>query len=140
MVQPGTPSEMQVFSEMVRLVHLVSQGGAVELRRHGLTPAQYQLMLGLRGQSNPLQQELSERLGVTKGNVSQMVSRLEARGLVVRLPRGASNELRLTDEGRTLVHRLIPDQQEFLKAQFSSLTPDELSDLATMLAKVTRSL
>lgn len=135
----ATSSEMQVFSEMVRLVHIVSQGGAVELRRHGLTPAQYQLMLGLRGQSNPLQQELSERLGVTKGNVSQMVSRLEARGLVVRVPRGAANELQLTDEGRTLVDRLIPDQRKFLRAQFSALTSAELSDLATMLAKVTGS-
>lgn len=131
---------MQVFSTLVRLVHIVSQGGAAELRQHGLTPAQYQLMLGLRGHPNPLQHELSERLGVTKGNVSQMVSRLEARELVIRVPRGAANELQLTDDGRALVDRLVPAQREFLKDQFSALTPDELSDLAAMLDKVTRSI
>ncbi len=135
-----TSPEMRVFAEMVRLVHLVSQAGAVELRRHELTPPQYQLMLRLRGGSDPLQQELSEQLGVTKGNVSQMVSRLESRGLVIRVPRGAANELRLTEEGRVLVDRLIPDQRAFMKQQFRSLSGDELSELAATLAKVTRSL
>lgn len=136
-----TPSvEMQVFAEMVRLVHLVSQAGAVELRRHNLTPAQYQLMLSLRRRPNPLQQELGETLGVTKGNVSQMVSRLEERGLVLRVPRGAANELRLTEEGRSLVDRLVPDQREFLKRQFGALDQQQLSELAAMLAHVTRRL
>lgn len=138
MATPST-SAAQVFSDLVRLVHVISQAGAVELRRHGLTPAQYQLMLGLRG-SHPLQQELSERLGVTKGNVSQMVSRLEQRGLVVRVPRGAANELRLTDEGRALVDRLVPDQQEFLRSSFGALSAEELSGLAATLTKVMRSL
>jgi DNA-binding MarR family transcriptional regulator len=140
MTRPETSTEMGIFGDMVRLVHVVSQAGAAELRRHGLTPAQYQLMLGLRGTTNPLQQELSEQLGVTKGNVSQMVSRLESRGLVVRVPRGAGNELQLTEAGHHLIDRLLPDQRAFMQQQFGTLSRDELSDLAAILAKLTHSL
>ena len=129
---------MKVFALMVRLVHAISQAGAGELREHDLTPAQYQLMISLRRHENPLQHELGERLGVSKGNVSQMVSRLEARGLVARVPRGAGNELRLTDEGRELVDRLLPDQQAFFRERFSSLDDSHLAQLDALLKQLAR--
>jgi DNA-binding MarR family transcriptional regulator len=95
-------------------------------------------MVSLRRHQNPLQHELGERLGVTKGNVSQMVSRLESRGFVARVPRGAGNELRLTDEGRDLVDRLLPDQQAFFRERFGSLGDSELAQLDALLERLMR--
>jgi DNA-binding MarR family transcriptional regulator len=116
----------------------MSQAGAAELRTHGLTPAQYQLMVALRRRENPLQHELGERLGVTKGNVSQMVSRLEEQGWVARVPRGAANEVQLTAGGRALVDRLLPAQQAFFREQFRPLGDIELAQLDTLLERLAR--
>ncbi len=72
-----------MFGDLLRVVHGISQDGARELRRHGLTPAQYRLLLAVGATPGCRQHELGDLLGVTKGNVSMLVSRLERDGLVV---------------------------------------------------------
>ena len=130
----------QAFGHLVRVVHLVGQGGAQELRQHDLTPAQYQLMLLVHRKPGSTQQELTSALGVTKGNISQLVTRLEDAGLMDRDRRGASSQLILTDRGSELVRQLIPDHRRFLAAQFVSLSDDELRQFAAAAATLSTSL
>lgn len=127
------------FSELVKVVHLVSQAGAQELRGHGLTPAQYQLLVAVGRSPGIVQRGLTERLGVTKGNVSQLVTRLEEAGLLDRSRDGAANQLVLTSAGKALVSELVPAHDSFLARQFAALDDDDLRRLGDILAALGRS-
>lgn len=125
---------MQVFADLVRVVHAISQDGARELDREGLTPAQYQLLVTVDRHPACTQQHLGEVLGVTKGNVSALVSKLEGVGLIMRRPEGAAYSLDLTAAGRVRLAELRPRHAAFMAARFSALDDDQLEQLAALVA------
>jgi DNA-binding MarR family transcriptional regulator len=125
---------------LVRVVHLISLAGAQELRAHGLTPAQYQVLVLVHRNPRVVQRELTEVLGVTKANISQLVTRLQDAGLLDRTPEGAANRIALTDQGRALVRQLMPAHRQFLARSFAALEPDELTVLARLVSRIGASL
>lgn len=127
-----------MFGHLVRVVHAVSQDGARALRTHGLTPAQYQVLRHVSAHADVQQRELGELLGVTKGNVSMLVSRLEADGLLTRIPAGAAYCLRLTGPGAALLARIRPEHAAFLVERFAGLADDQLAALDRLLDTLDR--
>src|SRR5499426_4533997 len=94
--------------------------------------------LSRAGESLPLGQ-LAERLACVKSNVTQLVDRLEADGLVSRTADTADRRSRLavlTDAGRTAHVRGAAIFEEAESELFGSLTHDEAEHLFTLLAKV----
>jgi DNA-binding MarR family transcriptional regulator len=90
------------------------------------------------GESLPLGQ-LAERLSCVKSNVTQLVDRLEADGLVSRAsdPNDRRSRLAvLTDAGRDAYEKGRRIQMEAEQALFGALTPDESATLHTLLAKL----
>ena len=90
------------------------------------------------GESLPLGQ-LAERLSCVKSNVTQLVDRLEADGLVSRAsdPNDRRSRLAvLTDAGRNAYQkgRLIKEEAE--RQLFGALTESESVTLHTLLAKL----
>ncbi|MET9118896.1 MarR family transcriptional regulator [Streptomyces longwoodensis] len=127
---------VELFGQLVRAVHVISQSGARELRSEGLTPAQYKTLAMVAARPEMQQSDLSDALGVTKGNISMLVARLEADGLLSRTPSGAAYLLRLTPDGRDLVKRLRPQHARFMAACFSPLTEGELETLRGLLSRL----
>src|SRR6266566_8224974 len=90
------------------------------------------------GGSLPLGQ-LAERLACVKSNVTQLVDRLEADGLVSR--EADQNDRRsrlavLTDAGRSAYARGSEIHQRTEHELFSALTPQEAEQLHRLLAKL----
>ena len=141
MVTDGTQTTAaEVYAGLVRVVRLVSTAGAQELREHGLTPAQYQVLVLLQRRPQATQRELMDALGVTKGNVSQLLTRMEQSGLVRRTPDGSANRLALTEGGDALVGELRPAHGRFLSRSLGALDVDELSTLAALVSRLEASL
>ena len=94
------------------------------------------------GGSLPLGQ-LAERLACVKSNVTQLVDRLDADGLVTRESDPNDRRSRLavmTDAGRRAYDtgaRLFRDAEHHL---FNALTPDETARLAEMYEKLERAI
>ncbi|MFE7843623.1 MarR family winged helix-turn-helix transcriptional regulator [Microbacterium sp. NPDC057407] len=124
------------YATMMRFIHAVAQAGAAELREFDLTPAQFQLLVQVRRRPGVAQWQLVETFGVTKGNVSQLVKRLEEAGLLVRTRVKGSDELSLTSEGEALLQRAMPAHDEFMDRQFAALDRDELDTLLRLLGKL----
>lgn len=92
------------------------------------------------GESLPLGQ-LAERLSCVKSNVTQLVDRLEADGLVNRT--ADSNDRRsrlavLTDAGRIAYAKGSEIQMQAERELFGVLTPDESDKLHELLGKLQR--
>lgn len=126
---------VQLFGALARIVHRTSQDAAAILRLEGLNPAQFQLLLAIGQRPGANQRELGDRFGVTGGNVSMLVSKLVAAGLVRREPHGAAFRIWLTDAGEVVVRRLEPRQREFMTGRFRGLDDAEMDTMLQLARK-----
>ena len=96
--------------------------------------------LSQAGDSLPLGQ-LAERLACVKSNVTQLVDRLEADGLVVRAADPNDRRSRLaviTESGTRAYERGIQIQQRTEREIFGALSKEESSALHELLDKIAR--
>lgn len=118
-------------------VHQKVNHATVEfMREYGLSMAQFDVLAQIRANVGCTQQELADQLLVTKGNVSQLLERLEQRGLICREPHGRAYSLYLTDEGKRLAANVVPAQEEFIARLFGGLSNEEQSQLRHLLNRL----
>lgn len=87
--------------------------------------------------------ELTRELLVTAGNVTVIVARLAALGLVERLPVPQDRRavrLRLTGRGRRLMARAIPRHRREVEALLGRVAAPRLESLRDLLGELSRSL
>jgi DNA-binding MarR family transcriptional regulator len=83
---------------------------------------------------------LAARLLVTKGNVTQLLDRMQRDGLIVRCQEGRTNCLFLTEKGRRLFDTVVPAQEGFIAARFASLSGQEQRQLLKLLRTLDHTL
>lgn len=127
---------------LARTFQLVDRKTAEHLKEFNLTVAQFDILAQVGAAEGITQQRLADTLLVTKGNVCQLLDRMEARNLVERRPAetGRSKHLYLTAAGRALNRRVVPSQEDLINRSFSSLTREEQAQLARLLRKLEHSL
>jgi DNA-binding MarR family transcriptional regulator len=122
----------RVWFRFIRLHRRATNTIAAELKTLGLSIPQFDLLSTLTEQEGLSQQELAERLYVTKGNVSGLLDRMVEADLVERraIPGDRrSNALYLTRKGRELAERGIAAQRTYVKNTLGTLPPEDLADL-----------
>ncbi len=127
---------------LARIYHKLDRASAHHLRPFGLSVAQFDVIAQIGANEGLCQQELARALLVTKGNVCQLLDRLERQGLIERRPAGTgrSNRLYLTKEGRRLHDLAVPAQEALIASRLAGLTKEEQQTLARLLGKLDRSI
>lgn len=125
---------------LARVFQKMNRAAAPEFAAHGLSAAQFDVIAQLGRNAGISQQELADRLLVTKGNVSQLLGKMEQRGLIARCHAGRANALSLTTEGERLFVAVIPAHEARVAARFGALGPDERRQLLRLLRALDRSL
>ena len=123
---------LRVWLRFIRLHRRAVNTVAAELRELGLSIPQFDLLSTLTEREGLSQQELAERLYVTKGNVSGLLDRMVEADLVERRPIPGdrrSNALYLTDRGRDLAERGIAAQRAYVARTLGSLPQADLANL-----------
>jgi len=129
---PEAADPLRVWFRFLRLHRRVSMAVAAELKEIGLSIPQFDLVSTLTEREGLTQQELAERLYVTKGNVSGLVDRLVEAGLVERRPipdDKRSYALHLTERGRELAAQGIALQKDYVARTLGKLGADDLGTL-----------
>jgi DNA-binding MarR family transcriptional regulator len=124
----------------VRVFHKIDHRLTQHLRAYDLSLAHFDVLAQLSGNEGISQQALADRLIVTKGNICQIIDRMEERGLLARRQEGRTNRLFLTEQGRALVERIIPEYEAYMDAQFAALSAAERRQLLHALHVLDRSL
>ena len=125
---------------LLRVGQKVDRGLAAQLRRWDLNLAQFDVLARVGAGGGITQQELADSLLVTKGNVAQLLSRMEGRGLIARRPEGRTNRLYLTEEGRRLFGEVVPAHEAMIADRLSVLSPEEQGQLLALLRKLDHAL
>ncbi|HUP59291.1 MAG TPA: MarR family transcriptional regulator [Thermoanaerobaculia bacterium] len=114
------PSERDLVTGVIQLSNLFIRRLAPVFEKAKITPQQWIVLSALADETGPVTLvALARRLMVTKQNMTGMIARLEQLGVAER--EGDPNDLRssrvtLTRRGRTLVEKLRPAYEQWLRA------------------------
>jgi DNA-binding MarR family transcriptional regulator len=123
-----------------RIIQAIERASTEHLRGWDISLAQFDVLARVGTAEGISQQELADSLLVTKGNVCQLLDRMEQSGLVIRRQHGRSNRLYLTEQGTRLFAEVVPAHEDLIAHQFSTLTSEERSDLLRLTRKLDHAL
>ena len=130
---------IRTFVQMFRAFHRISRRLENLLESQGLSLAQFDLLATLRFGEGITQQELAERLLVTKGNVCGLLDRAGAAGYVERRPDPQdrrANRLYLTDKGRAVVDKTMPEHHGAVNQMLAFVGEEELESLYRIFKRI----
>ena len=134
-----TPA-LLAWLRLARVYQKVDRASADHLRGLGLSVAQFDVLARIGASEGLSQQQLADHLLVTKGNITQLLHRLERDGLVRRCQEGRLNRLYLTEQGRDLAARAVPAQEELIARLFSALPGAQQQRLLDLLRALDHAL
>ncbi|MFJ7511752.1 MarR family winged helix-turn-helix transcriptional regulator [Peribacillus simplex] len=106
------------------------------LKKWNLSAAQFDILVQVGSHERLSQQELANKLFVTKGNITQLLRKMEELGLIKREQEWKTKYLSLTEEGKEFFHEVVPKQEHFQASQFANLNETEKQQLLDLLSKV----
>lgn len=109
------------------------------VRSLGLTPAQFDIVATLGNTPGMTCRELGEKTLITKGTLTGVLDRLEARGTIRRGPSDADRRqiyISLTPAGARLFAKVFPEHAAHVKKAFAMLTSDELDQAGKLLQRL----
>jgi DNA-binding MarR family transcriptional regulator len=136
---PNQDIEVRTWVQLVHVYHRLVRRLEQALDDRGLTLAQFEVLARLEFDGAITQNDLAQRLLVSKGNVCGLIDRLEASGLVERKADPAdrrANRLFLTDAGRSLLRAALPGHFALIREAFTGFKPGELDTLHDLLERV----
>ena len=136
--RPPPPDPLRVWFRFIRLHRRLSNAMAAELKAIGLSVPQFDLLSTLTEREGVTQQELAERLYVTKGNVSGLVDRLVEGGLLERRPLAGdrrSHALHLTPRGRGLAEQGLAAQRSYVARTLGHLPDCDVAELERIVLR-----
>ncbi|ADV66565.1 MarR family winged helix-turn-helix transcriptional regulator [Deinococcus maricopensis] len=133
------PPEVHLWLTLDRVYTILSRRIAGKLAEVGLTSPQYRV-LRLLSDHGPLSPNtLAERLGVTPGNLTGILDRLESAGHLHRTREAGdrrSVRVQITPQGTDLMRVAVPDVRDHVRTLFSTLTPEELQHTQALLERL----
>jgi DNA-binding MarR family transcriptional regulator len=128
------------WMRLVRVFQKVERSATESLRNRQLSPAQVDVLAKVSSAEGISQQELANALLVTKGNVCQLLDKMEANGLLERRPDGRVNRLFLTELGRQTHAEVVASHDAMLAGHFDSLTASDQRELLRLLRQLDHSM
>ncbi|MCS7252691.1 MAG: MarR family transcriptional regulator [Armatimonadota bacterium] len=136
-------SAMHLLNYLWRIYNKILKEGQRFLRRYGLTPTRLDVIALLSTGEGITQQELSEKLLTTKGNITSLIDRMERDGLVERRVDVSDRRryrLFLTPKSKRLLEQVIPEYKKRLIELIDSLSAEERALLQSLLKRLEQSL
>ncbi|MCX4547322.1 MarR family transcriptional regulator [Streptomyces sp. NBC_01387] len=140
-VLPGLDTgPMAVIGRLNRCSALLQQAADAPLRREGLSRPEFDVLGTLRRVDHELTPGRIARETFASGAaVTKRVRQLEERGLVARRPDDRDrrvSHLSLTEEGRTLLDRLLPEQLRYEAALLDGIDEQRREELSESLGEL----
>ncbi|WP_313893467.1 MarR family transcriptional regulator [Psychrobacillus sp.] len=126
-----------IWLRMARFVQRSNQLSNEFLERYDMTVAQFDVLAQIHIYEPITQMDLAEKLTVSSGGISRMLTRLEKECLIVRKQDWKIKYISLTDKGRALIQDAMPEQTNFQSSLFDEVLDEtEKKQLYTLMTKI----
>jgi len=136
---PTIEQAIQAYVKLMRASRSVVSRVEPLVGAQGLTLTQLGVLEGILHKGPMTHRELGRKVLTSAGNMTDVVDKLEGRGLVRRV-RAATDRrqvrVELTEAGRELIESLFPRHAEDIARAMAGLDPAELGQLGGLLRKL----
>lgn len=136
---PDGVSLLPVLRALVECHQQIQRVAGREIDAMGLTHAQFDVLATLGDTAGMTCKVIGEQTLITKGTLSPVLDRLEAKGLIRRTP-GAQDRrqvvISLTDAGQALYERTFLPHVRRMQPRFDVLSPEEQRLLIHLLTRL----
>jgi MarR family 2-MHQ and catechol resistance regulon transcriptional repressor len=136
---PAVRDAIGAYVKLLRANRAVAARLEPRLAACGLTLTQFGVLELLLHKGPLHQREIGRKVLTSPGNVTDVIDKLEARGLVERLRDPADRRMMrvaLSGHGRMVIEDLFPRHAADIARTMSGLSRDELGTLAALLRKL----
>jgi MarR family transcriptional regulator, 2-MHQ and catechol-resistance regulon repressor len=134
---------MRSIRLLAECYHAFSQISDTHVRTLGLTPPQFDIIATLGNTEGMSGKELGDKTLMTKGTLTGVLDRLEARGLVARSMNPDDRRcmiVKLTQAGQEMFHRVFAPHVEFCRQPLAGYAEEDFLALERELSKLRRHL
>ena len=134
---------LSVLRELVQCYQAFERYSAAHIQTMDLTPPQFDVVATLGNTEGMTFRELGERTLITKGTLTGVVDRLEAKDIVRRVDcpdDGRSTIVSLTKQGEKIFSKAFPAHVSHLHHAFGQVCSRELSALGKGLGTLRKAL
>ena len=136
---PGTtiPTYMPTLRQLIRCAQAFERYSGAHVKKMGLTESQFDVIATLGNTSGMTCKELGERTLITKGTLTGVLDRMEARALVSRRSDAVDarrTHIALTGKGAHLFDEAFPAHMRHLQRAFDRVPATELVALHNHLS------
>ncbi len=128
--------ELMLWFRITRIYNQSIRESNQHLKKWNLTAAQFDILVQVGSHERLSQQELANKLFVTKGNITQLLRKMEDLGLINRKQEWKTKFLSLTEVGKEFFYEIVSKQEQFQASQFSNLNYKEKKQLLDLLRKI----
>ena len=136
----GKNAGLLAWLRLVRVFQRVDRATSDHVRAHRISTAQLDVLARVGSSEGISQQHLADALLVTKGNICQLLDKMEASRLLERRPNGRINRVFLTAHGRETFDAVVPRHDELIVHLLSALSDEEQATLLRLLRKLDHAL
>ncbi len=130
---------MSLMKELASTYQAFEGYSASHVKQLGLTTTQFDILATLGNQPPMTCTELGERTLILKGTMTGVLERMEAKGLIKKIPNqadGRSYMIGLTKSGDKLFKKIFPEHLQYLELAFSRLSKKEIEQAVKALREV----
>jgi MarR family transcriptional regulator, 2-MHQ and catechol-resistance regulon repressor len=127
-----------IIRELVRTYQAFEMYSSQHIRTLNLTPSQFDVIVTLGNQPPMTCKLLGEMTLITKGTLTGVLDRLEAKGLIIRIANkddARSQKLALTAEGDIVFNEVFPSLKKYFESAAKQLSADEVVEIVNALQK-----
>lgn len=127
---------LPLMRELVHTSHVFSQYSDRQVKRLGLTPPQFDVLVTLGNTAGMSFKELGEKTLLTKGSLTGIVDRMAEKGWVKRVNSTddrRSTRVCLTAKGARLFEKVFPEHLQHLASAFRCISKQDRKDLEKLL-------
>jgi MarR family 2-MHQ and catechol resistance regulon transcriptional repressor len=136
---PAIEAAVRAYVKLMRAGRAVTACLEHRLAARGLTTTQLGVLEALLHKGPLTHRELGRKVLTSAGNMTDVVDKLEARGLVRRVRATADRRqvrVELTDGGRSMIERVFPRHAADIARAMSGLDGAELFELGKLLRRL----
>jgi MarR family transcriptional repressor of emrRAB len=139
---PGFPFEEMLLVRMASyLQKALRDRSNAALRKYALGDTHYTVLAILYGSLDETStaSELSEACNEKPANLTRVCDELAAKDLIKRSPKPGDRRavmISLSDQGRALIERILPEVSADITSVYADFTPAELGQLSALTARV----
>ena len=132
-------NHLSLVKELVQAYQAFEAYSAAHIKGMGLTTTQFDIVATLGNQPPMTCKELGERTLVSKGTMTGVLERLEAKGLIekfMNVEDGRGYKIGLSKAGDKLFKKVFPEHVDYLGEAFRKLTKKEIEQAVKVLKEV----